>query len=165
MHCYVISLNFKKKTSSNSKSLPFRILYLLLENVQNSIKSISSRGCRGCNTPNIYWWWNSLVNYLLIQTNIQVNYKTTDLATKCQWKEMSLSVSKSKILFHYWNLRMPLEDCSSAVFSFRHFKNRNLVILWVWNRKFWRARVGGRYKGAIEVILVISTAVDLRGFG
>ena len=50
------------------------------------------------------------VKYLLIQTNIQVGYKTTYMATKCQRKENSLSVSKGNRPVRCWNLKVPLED-------------------------------------------------------
>ena len=76
------------------------------------------------------------VDYRLTQNDIQVNYKTTDLATKCQRKEKSSSVLKAKRPFRCWNLITPLEDHPTAVPSFRHFKNKNFVILWVETRNF-----------------------------
>ena len=56
---------------------------------------------------------------------------------------------------------MLLEDISTSVSSLRHFKN-NLVNLSDESRNF---EVGGGLEGGIETILMISSAIDLRGFG
>ena len=60
---------------------------------------------------------------------------------------------------------MPLEDCSSAASSFRHFKNKNLLTLWDETKNFEGQWSEGGYQGTIKTILIISSAVDLPGFG
>ena len=57
------------------------------------------------------------VKFWLIRTINEVDYKTTDLATKYERKHKSLSVSKGKRPFSWWNRRMPLDDRCIAVSS------------------------------------------------